>query len=174
MDSENMTFCKLLVLYMLDTAEFPLIGAQISEFILGREYAEFLTLSEAEGELLEAGLIRQNDEESSYHRTAFEITEEGQNTIDLFRNRIGRRIRVEVDEYFREHSLELRNETSVYGDYYKSSDGEYEVRLEIREKGSSLVDLKLTVPTESLAESVCEKWKEKNAQVYAFLAKELL
>ena len=41
---------------MLDRVTFPLTTAQISEFVLDKEYTNFLTLQTAISELMETGL----------------------------------------------------------------------------------------------------------------------
>ena len=56
MNQEPLTLYKLIVLYMLDRVTFPLTTAQISEFILEKEYTNFLTLQTAISELTETGL----------------------------------------------------------------------------------------------------------------------
>ena len=47
MSTEALTLYKLIVLYMLNKVNFPLTNAQISEFVLGREYTTYFTLQEA-------------------------------------------------------------------------------------------------------------------------------
>jgi len=42
---------------MLDQVDFPLTSAQVSDFILNKEYTSFLTLQQAISELDEAGLV---------------------------------------------------------------------------------------------------------------------
>ena len=56
MNQEPLTLYKLIVLYMLDRVTFPLTTAQISEFVLDKEYTNFLTLQTAISELMETGL----------------------------------------------------------------------------------------------------------------------
>lgn len=44
MTQDPLTLYKLIVLYMLNKVKFKLTYAQISEFILEKEYTNFLTL----------------------------------------------------------------------------------------------------------------------------------
>ena len=55
--SESLTIYKLIVLYMLRKVEFPLTNAQISEFILGKEYMTYFTLQTVLSELTESKLL---------------------------------------------------------------------------------------------------------------------
>ncbi len=99
MTQEPLTLYKLIVLYMLDQVDFPLTGAQVSDFILTKEYTSFLTLQQAISELNEAGLIATR---SIGNRTNLLITGEGKNTLSFFENRISDTIKKEVVQYLKE------------------------------------------------------------------------
>ena len=118
---DPLTLYKLIVLYMLNRVTFPLTAAQVSDFILGKEYTNFLTLQQVINELTDAGMIAT---QSIRNRTHLSITPEGKETLNFFENRIGDTIKQEIDTYFRENEFTLRNEVSVLGDYYKSTSGE--------------------------------------------------
>ena len=57
MPHKPLTIYKLIILYMLDKVNFPLTSAQISEFILEKEYTNFLTLQRAISELSESSML---------------------------------------------------------------------------------------------------------------------
>lgn len=167
---DPLTLYKLIVLYMLNRVTFPLTNAQISNFILEREYTNFMTLQQAISELTDAGMV---SPKTIRNRTHLDITEEGIQTLNYFGNRIGDSIRQEIDNYFKENELTLRNEVSVQGNYYKSTSGEYEAHLVAKEKGISLVDITLSVPTEEVAATICDNWQTKNEGIYQYLIQEL-
>lgn len=161
---------KLIVLYMLKRVDFPLTKAQISDFILGKEYTNFLTLQQVIGELTEAGLITA---QSIRNRTHLSITKEGQETLKFFENQIGDSIKADIDDFFRENEIDLRNEVSILSDYYKSTSGEYEAHLTAKEKGVKLVDITISVPSEETASSICDNWQRKNQDIYQYLIAQL-
>ena len=72
MNQEPATLYKLIVLYMLDRVTFPLTTAQISEFILDKEYTNFLTLQTVISELIETGLA---ESRTILNRTQLLITD---------------------------------------------------------------------------------------------------
>ncbi len=167
---DPLTLYKLLVLYMLNRVSFPLTAAQISDFVLERDYTNFLTLQQVISELTEAGLI---SAQTVRNRTHLAITDEGKETLLFFENRISDGIKQDADEYLREKEFTLRNEVSVLGDYYKSTSGEYEAHLIAKEKGVNLVDITLSVPLEEMAASICDNWQKKNQEIYQYLIKQL-
>ena len=151
---DPLTLYKLIVLYMLNRVTFPLTAAQVSDFILGKEYTNFLTLQQVINELTDAGMIAT---QSIRNRTHLSITAEGKETLNFFENRIGDTIKQEIDSYFQENEFTLRNEVSVLGDYYKSN----------------LVDITLSVPVEETAAAICDNWQKKNQEIYKYLITEL-
>ena len=146
--AEAFKLYKLIILYMLDKVDFPLTNSQISEFILNEGYTTYFKLQQALSELLDSGFIR---EESTHTRTFYHLTEEGEETIHYF-----------------------KNEVAIKADYYRNPNMEYCVRCQILERDAPLIDLTLTVPTESEAMAIAANWTQKNEKIYANLMAELL
>jgi len=167
---DPLTLYKLIVLYMLNRVTFPLTTAQISDFILEKEYTNFLTLQQVINELTDAEMI---STQSIRNRTHLAITEDGKETLQFFQNRISDAIKTDINNYLRENELSLRNEVSVLGDYYKSTSGEYEAHLVAKDRGIKLIDITLSVPSEDLAAAICDNWQKKNEEIYAYITKEL-
>lgn len=170
MNDQPLILYKLIVLYMLNRVDFPLTRTQISDFVLEKGYTNFLTLQQVFEELAEADLVIAN---TIRNRTQLMLTKDGEQTLRFFKSRIGDEIKAEIDNYLIENKLTLRNETSVLADYYKSTSGEYEARLLIREKEITLVDLTLSVPTQNIASDLCDNWMKKHDTIYQYLTKEL-
>ncbi|MBQ7766358.1 MAG: DUF4364 family protein [Lachnospiraceae bacterium] len=170
MFQDPLTLYKLIVLYMLNKVSFPLSSSQIGDFILEKDYTNFLTLQQVFSDLKENNLIASK---TVRNRTLFSITEEGMSTLSYFQNRISDAIKKDIIEYLRQNEMELRNEVSVLADYYKSTGGEYEAHLWAKDRDSELVSIKLTVPTEEIAASICTKWQDKSQQIYQYLTAQL-
>ena len=167
---DPLTLYKLIVLYMLDRVKFPITTAQISNFILEKEYTNFLTLQQVISELTEATLI---DARTTGNRTHLQITGEGCETLHFFENRINDMIKAEINQYFPENEVDLRDEVSVLSDYYKATSGEYEAHLTAKDRDTTLIELTLSVPTKEVAESICDNWQKKNQDIYQYLIRQL-
>ncbi len=168
--SDPITLYKLIILYMLNRVDFPLTKAQIGDFILEKEYTNFLTLQQAIGELIDAGFVTAR---SIRNRTHLILTNDGKQTLAFFENRISNSIKKDIDDYFRENEMEMRNEVSILADYYKSTSGEYEAHLVAKDKGINLLDLTISVPLEETAVSICDNWQKKNQEIYQYLIEQL-
>ena len=126
MTQDPLTLYKLIVLYMLGKAAFPLTKAQVGNFILEKEYTNYLTLQQVIAELIDADLI---DAKSSRNRTLLAITDEGRETLSFFENRINDSIKKDIGDFFSDNEMEMRNEVSILSDYYKAVSGEYEAHM---------------------------------------------
>lgn len=167
---DPLTLYKLIILYMLDRVSFPLTRSQIGDFILEKEYTDYLTLQQAFYELTEAGLVSAS---TVRNRTFLEITEAGLESLRFFGSRINYGIKKDVNAYLTEHEFALRNEISVAGDYRKTTDGEYEAHLTAKDRGVKLVDIRLSVPAEAMASAICDNWQKKNQEIYDYLVGQL-
>jgi predicted transcriptional regulator len=169
--AEAQTLYKLIVLTMLDQVNFPLTNAQISDFILTKEYTNYFTLQQVLADLVETELAEMNTVRNSSY---YHMTKKGKETLNFFGNMVSAAIREDMDLYFKENAIALRDESSVKADYYQNNHNDYLVRLRVLEMDAPLIDLTLTVPTEEQANSICNHWKSKNQKLYAYLMQELL
>ena len=118
-----------------------------------------------------SGLLRV---ETTHNRTLYHLTDNGLDTIQYFKNKISPAIQKDIDEFLREKKYDLKEEVSIKSDYYLNTNHEYEVCCQIVENGFSLIDLKLTVPTESEAEAIAGNWSSQSQDIYALLLAKLL
>ncbi|MCB6609850.1 DUF4364 family protein [[Clostridium] symbiosum] len=169
--SEPMTLYKLMNLYMLKQVNFPLTNAQLSNFFLDREYTTYFTLQQALNELLEAGLIKM---EMLHNSTRYEITREGEETLEFFGKKISPAIVEDMDEYLKENRFRMRNEVGLVSDFYKSTNQDYIVHCEVREGKNVLVNIDVSVPDKEQAEIMCSHWKDRSQEIYAYIMKSLM
>ncbi len=169
--AEAQTLYKLIVLTMLSKVDFPLTNAQISDFILTKEYTNYFTLQQVLSDLVETELAEEHTVRNS---TYYHMTAKGIETLNYFGHMVSEAIHEDMDKYFKDNAIALRDEMSVRADYFENNQSEYTVRLRVMEKDSAVIDLSLSVPTENQANSICDNWKKKNQKLYAYLMQELL
>lgn len=169
--TEPLTLYKLIILYMLKKVNFPLTNSQISDFVLEKGYTTYFTLQQAISELRDAELIQA---ETVRNASQYRITESGMETLKYFASKISKPIQKDIDLYLDENKLQLRNEVAVTADYFKNLDKEYTVQCRVRERDSDLINLSLTVPDKEHALTICNHWKDKCQDIYAYLMKELM
>ena len=119
-----------------------------------------------ESKLLETELIRNS--------TFYKLTETGKETLSYFQDDISTAIRKDIEKYLKENKMKLRDENAVLADYCNLEEGGFQVRLQIKEKETDIVDLTLVVPEERQAIMFCDNWKKKSSDIYRHLMKELM
>ena len=169
--AEAQTLYKLIVLTMLSKVDFPLTNAQISDFILTKEYTNYFTLQQVLSDLVETELAEEHTVRNS---TYYHMTSKGIETLNYFGHMVSEAIHEDMDKYFKDNAIALRDEMSVRADYFENNQSEFTVRLRVMEKDSAVIDLSLSVPTENQANSICDNWKKKNQKLSAYLMQELL
>ena len=169
--AEPMTLYKLMNLYMLHQVNFPLTNAQLSNFFLDREYTTYFTLQQALNELLDAGLVKK---ETMRNSSRYEITKEGEETLEFFGKNISPAIVSDMYEYLKQNRFRMRNEVGLISDFYKSTNQDYIVHCEVREGKAVLVNLDISVPDKEQAEIMCNHWKDRSQEIYAYVMKSLM
>lgn len=159
---------KLIILYALHQASFPLTNSQLSDLFLSKEYTSYFHLQEVLSDMEESGLLYA---ETTGHATYYRMSPQGENTIQYFANEISPAIRREITDYLQDHAHEIRNDGQITADYAKTPEQDYAVHCRVMEGNSALIDLTLTVPTESAARTLTENWKQRSQEAYEELMK---
>ncbi|MCU6763672.1 Uncharacterised protein [uncultured Roseburia sp.] len=169
--SEPLTLYRLIILFMLNKVDFPLTNTQITNFILENDYTDYFTVQQTFSDLADSGLITA---ESTHNNTRYHITAEGQQVLKFFSGKISEAIKDDIITYLRNNKWNLKNETSIFADYYRTTDSAYAVRCQMKDGEKSLIDLTLTVSSKEQASAVCKNWQEQNDRIYSLLMDELI
>lgn len=171
MQSDTFMLYKLMILYILSRVNFPLTNAQLTTFILEKEYTNYFNIQRAISELIDDSYITTKIIRNS---TLYRITETGYETLLFFDNMIASGIKEDIEAYLVENKYELQAEVSTQAEYYQVKKGEFAAHLSVIERESTIIDLTLLVTTQEEAESLCNNWREKSSDVYALLMATLL
>lgn len=171
MQSDTFMLYKLMILYILSRVSFPLTNAQLTAFILEKEYTNYFNIQRALSELIDDKFISLKTIRNS---TLYRITESGNETLLLFDNLISSGIKEDIESYLTENKYELQEEISTRAEYFQVKKGEYTAHLSVIERETTIIDLTLAVTTDEEASRICSNWREKSSDVYAYLMSLLL
>lgn len=171
MQSDTFMLYKLMILYILSRVNFPLTNAQLTAFILEKEYTNYFNIQRAISELIDDEFISANTIRNS---SLYRITESGNETLLFFDNMISSGIKEDIEDYLTENRYELKEEVSTPADFYQVKKGEFAAHLSVIERDTAIIDLSLSVTTEEEAARLCNNWKEKSSEIYAYLMSMLL
>lgn len=171
MQSDTFMLYKLMILYTLSRVSFPLTNAQLTAFILEKEYTNYFNIQRAISELIDDAYIAARTIRNS---SMYRITESGLETLHLFDNMISTGIKEDIEAYLTHNKYELQEEVSSPAEYYQVKKGEFAAHLSVIERDTSIIDLTLVVTTEEEASRICNNWREKSSDVYSHLMSTLL
>ena len=156
---------------MLDKVDFPLTNAQISNFMLDKDYTDYFTIQQVISELVDTEFIIP---ETIRQNSRYYITDSGRETLSFFGNKISNAIQHDILDYLKKNQLTLRNEVSTTSDFFESQKGEYMAHLIVKEKNSIVIELNVSVPTKEVAQKICSNWSSKSQDIYSSVLAELL
>lgn len=170
MNEEPDMMYKLMILYMLDKVNFPLSNSQISSFVLGREYTTYFTLQNTLNTLIDDNFIHAAIYKNS---TQYSLTESGKYAIDQFASKLSSSIKEDIDTYLTDNKYDFRCEINTITNYYQSGSGDYVAECKVNEGNASLIEIKLSVPSEEDAKIICNKWQNNNQDIYEYIMHKL-
>lgn len=171
MQSDTFMLYKLMILYILSRVSFPLSNAQLTSFILEKEYTNYFNIQRAISDLIDDSFITTKTIRNS---TLYRITESGSQTLVFFDNMISAGIKEDIEAYLLQNKYQLQAEISTPAEFYQVKKGEFAAHLSVIENDASIIDLTLSVTTEEEAVHLCNNWKEKSSDIYAYLMNTLL
>jgi hypothetical protein len=171
MPSDTFMLYKLMILYILSRVSFPLNNARLTAFILEKEYTNYFNIQSTISELIDDAYISTKTIRNS---TLYWITEKGSQTLLLFDNMISSGIKEDIQAYLTQNKYELRDEVATPAEFYQVKKGEFAAHLRVIEGNASIIDLTLTIPTAGEASILCNNWREKSSEIYAYLMSVLL
>ncbi|MCR5789418.1 MAG: DUF4364 family protein [Lachnospiraceae bacterium] len=164
------TLYKLMILFMLNRAGQSVTRAKIYEFMLGR-YTDYLHVNVILNELIENGFIRS---ETKRNKSNIEITDDGREILNMFPERLSSGIKKEITDFLIEKEYEIKNEMSIRSGYDRTTAGDYLAEMTIRENNSELLTVRISLPAEGPAKTVCDNWDKNCQDIYKWLMQKLL
>ncbi|MCR4831447.1 MAG: DUF4364 family protein [Pseudobutyrivibrio sp.] len=155
---------KITILELLHRSGFPLSNSQITDFFLEGNLTDYFTAQQAISDDEEAGLILSK---TNHNNTTYSITDEGEKTLELFKEKISPALSKDINKYLKINSISMKEENSYKATYFKADRGGYVVQLRITENDVTTMDLSFHVATKEQAETLCNNWKVRSDDVYA-------
>ncbi|MBO7402938.1 MAG: DUF4364 family protein [Lachnospiraceae bacterium] len=171
MQNETLMLYKLIILYILDSVDYPLTNTRLTDFIVERNYTNYFNVQQVLAQLVEDGYV---SSEVTRNTTTYLITTSGGQALSLFLNDLNPAIRKDIDNYLKDHSYALREEVSYPADYEITNSGDYMTRLTIMERNQPIFELRMSVPNEDDAIRVCNEWERSNMDLYRYAVMKLI
>lgn len=166
MTAETLLLYKLIILYFLSQAKQDITNAILSDFILEHGYTNYFSIQETLSGLTQDNMIEINRMHSA---TYYNITELGWEVLNNCDSHLPYDTKQQIKEYLKERKIQIVEDTSIRTDYTKISSDEYLAKGAVTERGSTLYEISINVPTEKKAIDVCRNFKDHSDEIYGFL-----
>ena len=154
---------KLLILYIINKINLPISNMQLTEIVLENNLLNYFTLQQYIFELINSNFIEPLEKDN---KTRLYITNDGVKILNMFVNRISSSKIELIDTYLDNHIEKIKKQITITADYTIENKNNFLVNLKASENDLTLIDIKLSVPSNSQARDLCKKWKSNSSELY--------
>ncbi|MCR4842176.1 MAG: DUF4364 family protein [Eubacterium sp.] len=156
---------------MLKNSAGPLSNSIISGFLMEKGYTDYFTISAVVSEMDSDGLI---GVESSYNRTLYTITSDGEDALNFYSDKVSEPVRNDIISYLKDKQVEIDESREVRCRYFSHDSGIWQVRLSLWDGDNIKTDLTFTVDSEKKAKKICAAWNDDAEHINSFIIDKLL
>ena len=117
---------KLIILHLLQKMGISLSNSEICQFLLEKNYMDYFSVQQYLAELESAGWLEKTREQNN---TRYTLTDDGEEVINYFINRISDEVKNEINTYVHENSRRIRAEYAVTANYFPEMNGDFLVKI---------------------------------------------
>ena len=155
---------KLIILHLLQKMGISLSNSEICQFLLEKNYMDYFSVQQYLAELESAGWLEKTREQNN---TRYTLTDDGEEVINYFINRISDEVKNEINVYVHENSRRIRAEYAVTANYFPELNGDYLVKCSLcDDNGATLMEISVSVVSKAQAQQVCRNWRKHVNQYY--------
>lgn len=154
---------KLILLFILNIISTQITNLQLMKLVLELKYMNYFEFQLIINNLLNSNHITKETKDNS---TYLNITPEGIKTIEFFKDRIPHGIITYFTENIGTIRNKIKNESFISSSITTDSPGQYILNLKVQEDDFSLIDLKITVGTNTDAQIMQSNWKKHSQVIY--------
>jgi len=163
-DVEN----KLLILYLINRMELSMSGAQITEFVISKEFMNYFVLGQTLADMVEQGLLETTDENAQDAKTTrYTVTNEGLASLEFFESHIPRPVRNLINLYVEENRGKVKRDYELTATYFSNAETEdFQVKCGVYEDKRALMELSVSVETREQAKLLQCNWRANASMLY--------
>lgn len=161
---------KLKLLYILKYINMPLTNVEITNFILDNDILDYFTFQQLLKDLCESSFINLSSKNNNDY---YSISEIGTEALEMFGDKLPEYFITQVEKNFPNLKMEIKKRRDLLGHYYKKTEDEFIVSLQVMENETTIFSLSLNVPDEDLAKQMCKKWDSNPEGIFSKIIKTL-
>lgn len=154
---------KLLLLYIFCKVNKPISNSGITQIVLENNLINYFSLQQFLSELIESGLINDTKKNKQH---MLSITSKGKDALEFFYSRIPDKKRETIDNYINNNISSIKRDIEISADYEQNMD-KYNVVLKLENGRETVIELKLSVDSDTKAKKICSMWKQNPQSFYS-------
>ena len=162
-DSETLAENKILILYLLSIIKRPVNNDELYKLVLSIQDMNYFYFQQFLLDLEENKYIVKY-EKSEY--SLYEITENGQSTLDLTLDVLPGIIKVKVDETVKGELRDIRNESAVRAEFIPLSEDEFIVKCKLIENNINIFEIQTFATSREQAINIVKNWEQNSGIIY--------
>ena len=149
---------KLIILHLLQKMGIALSNSEICQFLLAKNYMDYFSVQQYLSELVDAGCLDKTREQNN---TLYTLTDDGEEIVNYFLNRISDEVKNEINIYVQENNKRVRNEYAITANYFPELNGDFLVKCGLcDDNGAPLMEINVAVVSKKQAQQICRNWKK--------------
>jgi len=163
-DVEN----KLLILYLINRMELSMSNAQVTDFVITKDFMNHLTLGQVLADMLDQNLLEATQENAlDVKSTRYTITNKGLTSLEYFENHIPRTVRSLINQYVEDKRGEIKRDYEISANYFPDAENnDFQVKCGIYEDKRALIELSISVDTREQVKLILANWRSDASVLY--------
>jgi len=163
-DVEN----KLLILYLINRMELSMSRAQITDFVMSKDFMNYFVFEETLSDMLEQGLLEATSENAQdANTTRYTVTNSGLISLEYFESHIPRPVRAHINQYVEENRGKVKRDYEVTATYFPATEtDDFQVKCGVYEDRRVLLELAISVDTREQAKQIQTNWRNNASVLY--------
>ena len=163
-DVEN----KLIILYLINRMELSMSRAQITDFVIAKDFMDYFVLEQTMSDMLEQGLLTSTQENAQdVTTTRYTITNDGYMSLEFFEEHIPKPVRNLINSYVKENRGRVKRDYEVSASYFPNiENNDFQVKCGVYEDKRVLLELSISVDTREQAKIIQNNWHGNASGLY--------
>lgn len=167
---EKLAESKLIILYLLNSANCTLTNLQILRLLYDFEGFNYYYFQNLLSDLVEQKYILNYKQDEEW---LYEITPEGRNLLELTGNLLPGIVKHKLDIITKEQLQNVQEEVAITAEYVPANSGNYVTSLKISEAHQTLFELNIYCASQEQAKKIADNWKTNANSYYPEIIKML-
>lgn len=162
---------KLKIMYILNRINLPLTKNEITKLFLEKNYMDYFTLQQLLLDLCNSDYIEVSSKNGS---DFYYLSMHGKEALEMFIDKLPTSFKKNIDLEHREVAKQIKKQRDSLSHYFKKSDNEFIVTLQVLENSNTIFSISLNLPSEEQAKKVSKNWSSNSENIYNTIIQSIL